>query len=378
MSKKSGIFYIVLIFGVLAFLGLFPFLAQEKTYSENENRYLDTIPKLTKDEVLSGKFQKKFESAFSNQFAFRDRFMEISTETKKILGLKEAGGAYFGKNNYYFAKTRNQEIDQKQYLKNLRFVEYLGSRNKDKTSLILVPSPAVVLKDKLPSCAPYYDAKAMYKEEASILKETKDVDVYTQLSEYGKQENTGKNQIYFKTDHHWTLLGAYAAYEAYCIQTKQNVHTYGYFSAKKVSDSFYGTMYSKVLDPFAKPDDLYAAVNVPQAEVICDGEAKKGIYDVEMLLKKDKYAYFFGGNYAKTEIKSHSSGSGKMLVIKDSFANSFVPFLMEDYNDITMIDLRYYRSSVNKLISEKNFDRILILYEMSNFANDINLYKLVH
>ena len=117
MSKKSGIFYIVLIFGVLAFFGLFPFLAQEKTYSENENRYLDTIPKLTKDEVLSGKFQKKFESAFSDQFAFRDRFMEISTETKKILGLKEAGGAYFGKNNYYFAKTRNQEIDQKQYLK---------------------------------------------------------------------------------------------------------------------------------------------------------------------------------------------------------------------------------------------------------------------
>ena len=137
-------------------------------------------------------------------------------------------------------------------------------------------------------------------------------------------------------------------------------------------------MYSKTLTPMAKPDDLYAATNVPQAEVICDGEGKKGIYDVEKLMQKDKYAYFFGGNYGETKIKCHSSGKKKMLLIKDSFANSFIPFLMENYSEITMIDLRYYKNPISKKIAEEEFDEILVLYEMSNFAGDKNLYKLVH
>ena len=68
----------------------------------------------------------------------------------------------------------------------------------------------------------------------------------------------------------------------------------------------------------------------------------------------------------------------KLLVIKDSFANCFVPFLMENYDEITMIDLRYYRKSVRKLLEENQFDRALVLYEMSNFAQDTNIYKLVH
>ena len=96
------------------------------------------------------------------------------------------------------------------------------------------------------------------------------------------------------------------------------------------------------------------------------------------LTQKDKYAYFFGGNYGKAEISMKQGGDKKLLVIKDSFANSFVPFLMEDYSDITMLDLRYYNASVQKLVEQGDYDRILILYEMSNFAQDTNIYKIVH
>lgn len=371
--KKYYVMYMILVLGILVFFGLHAALAPIKYYSENENRYLRAFPEVKVDEVFSGNYQKRFEEAFSDQLEGRDFFMKTSTAIKLFLGLKETNEVYFGKNGYLFARIRKREINQKQYLKNLRYAEYIGQKYPQKTSLILVPSPAVILSSFLPSDAPYYDASGMYQEASTILKHTKDIDVYTQIEQYAKQD-----QVYFKTDHHWTLLGAYAAYVSYCDQTKQQKHTYSYFSPKKISDSFYGSMYSKALTPVAKPDDLYAAVNVPQAEVICDGESKKGIYDVEKLVKKDKYAYFFGGNFGETKITSHNAGTKKMLVIKDSFANSFVPFFMEDYGEITMLDLRYYQGSVLEKIAEGNYDQILILYEMSNFANDTYFQKIIH
>ena len=109
------------------------------------------------------------------------------------------------------------------------------------------------------------------------------------------------------------------------------------------------------------------------------GSEELPIYDESRLGEKDKYAYFFGGNYGKLTIKTGSSeGKGKkLLVVKDSFANTFVPFLLEEYEKITMIDLRYYNDSVQELVKKEHFTDTLILYEMSNYANDKNIFKLV-
>ncbi|MDE6566185.1 MAG: hypothetical protein K2K70_00455, partial [Lachnospiraceae bacterium] len=67
---------------------------------------------------------------------------------------------------------------------------------------------------------------------------------------------------------------------------------------------------------------------------------------------------------------------GTLVIFKDSFANSMVPFLLQDYEEIIMIDLRYYRDSIATYLEELDDPEILILYEMSNFAQDANLVKL--
>lgn len=373
MKKTYLICYIAVVMLLLGGFGAYSLLSPIRTYSENENRYLDEYPVFSAESFLDRSFQNDFSSAFSDQFAGRDIWMKASTQAKKMVGFQDISGVYLGKDGYLFAKTTQADIDQRQYLENLRCAEYLGEMSGGKASLILVPSPASVLSDKLPEGAPYYDGNAMVHTAEAVTKRTKFIDTRSELKEYAKQ-----NQVYFRTDHHWTALGAYAAYSAYCVENKLEQHTYGYFDVKRISDSFLGSMYSKVLAPATEKDDLYAAANTPQAQVVCDGQSRQGIYDVEQLMKKDKYAYFFGGNYGEVHIKSHVDSKKKMLVIKDSFANSFVPYLMEDYSDITMIDLRYYRQSVQKLLQKENYDNILILYEMSNFAQDANLYKLVH
>lgn len=365
--------YAIVIFGILALLGIFTLCAPEELFSENENRYLEQLPKLTVGKVLSGEFQEDFEKAFSDQFPGRGNWMHGTTLVRRLMVGSCQEDVYLAKDDYLIERITQEEIDQKQYLQNLRYVEYLGDCQKDKASMVLVPSSGTVLADKLPRFAPYYNADAMYQTAGTVLKRTVLVDPREELAEYAKQ-----NQIYYRTDHHWTLLGAYAAYSVYRDVNELESHTYGYFVPKKISEDFLGTMHSRVMAPGTEPDTMYAAGNIPQAKVVCDGEEKNGIYDVEKLTQKDKYSYFFGGNYGKIDISMENGTSKKLLVIKDSYANSFVPFLMEDYDEITMLDLRYYRQSVQALLQEEKYDRILVLYEMSNFAQDTNLYKLVY
>lgn len=371
--KRNYQIYSVIVFGILALFGAFTFLMPQKSYSENENRYLEQLPKITLDKLLSGEFESEFETAVSDQFPGRDAWMKSATVVKQAMGFHDVGDVYLGKDGYLLAKTTQSDIDQKQYLRNLRYVEYFGDCMNGRASTILVPSPGTILQSKLPLNAPYYDAEAMYKEAEAMLKKADHVDVRSELKEYAKQ-----NQVYYHTDHHWTLLGAYAAYSAYSEETQLEKHTYGYFVPKKITEDFKGTMYSKVMPLVTKSDTMYAATNIPKASVFYDGEESTAVYDVEKLTQKDKYGYYFGGNYGQVVIRMKENPEKKLLVVKDSFANCFVPFLMENYDEITMIDLRYYKKSVRKLLQENQYDQALVLYEMSNFAQDTNLYKLVH
>ena len=92
------------------------------------------------------------------------------------------------------------------------------------------------------------------------------------------------------------------------------------------------------------------------------------------LEKKDKYELFLGGNYAKAVLRTGVENGKHLLLVKDSFANSLVPFLCGDYETITMVDLRYCREKIQPLADEA--DDVLVLYEITNFAADGNLFKL--
>ena len=93
--------------------------------------------------------------------------------------------------------------------------------------------------------------------------------------------------------------------------------------------------------------------------------------------RKDKYAYFFGGNYGEVHIEhTEKNGKGNLLIIKDSFANAFVPFLIEDYDNLYMIDLRYYSGDMTSYIEENQITDVLVLYNVANFISDKNIYKL--
>ncbi len=370
MKNFHRIYFIVTIF-IFSVGGILFKALPQKDFSENENRYLSTFPKLSLEDYMSGDFQEDIEAATADQFICRDFWTGMATNLRKAIGLRDSGDTYIGENGYYFAKTLNSDIKTARYKRNIGFVS-IFMQDAVNSKFMLVPSPATVLHDELPDYAQIYDSDLMYMMAEISAGDGNFIDVRKDLQTAAK---TG--QVYFKTDHHWTLYGAYTGYENICKAYGLEIKDKSSFDVKKVSSDFYGTIYSKVLDDTAKPDNIYIAENTGELSIKCDGKNVKSLYDMSKLDTKDKYAVYFGGNYGRTDIINKSAASEKkLLIIKDSYANSMVPFLTGDYSQITMIDLRYYNESIQTLIKDENYDNTLILYEMSNFADDINLYKL--
>ena len=105
---------------------------------------------------------------------------------------------------------------------------------------------------------------------------------------------------------------------------------------------------------------------------------KSEIYHIDKLKEKDKYQVFFGGNYGVVSIENNEANNDKnLLIIKDSYANSFTPFLLKDYKTITIVDYRYFSGNLQSIVQSNNITDVLVLYEMSNFMKDKNLVKMM-
>ena len=109
---------------------------------------------------------------------------------------------------------------------------------------------------------------------------------------------------------------------------------------------------------------------------VIDGEEKDGLYDLSKLAERDKYAMFLYSNNGVTEIENAAAPEGSILVVKDSYANSFVPFLAQSYRKVIVVDLRSLGEKISELISRERPDRVLFLYSFPNFVSDANLPKL--
>lgn len=348
--------------------GISIFAGHDRSFSENENRYLTKLSDVLSADILSGEFQQQFMSYTSDQMPGRDGLTAAATAVKKASGRKDIGGAYLGRDGFYFDKKLDKDINFKRYKRNLKKTENIALKYKDKkVTVMLVPESGNIYRDRLPAYAQLFDDDAMYDTAASVLADCRLIDLRDSL------KSRKKNTLYYRTDHHWTLEGAYAGYEAFTGKKCS-------YDTQTVCDDFLGTLYSKVLDRSAKKKvsegGSFDTVKIPvisrKVKVTADGQ-DIDMFDMDALKEKDRYKVFFGGNYGITDIKSGSNDK-KLVVVKDSFANCFVPLLTEDYGEIVMIDMRYFSGNIDMIAGDA--DEILFLYELSNFAGDSNIAKL--
>ena len=362
--KRRELAPLLAIFGILVGLALASLLTPEREFSPNENRYLQLKPEFSWTTLMDGTFTKKAEDYTSDQIALRDTWMEMASLVQRSALRLEINDTWLGRDGRYFAKVTPDTFDTAQYEKNLQQVKRFFDANPDKDCrMMMVPTPAYMLRDDLPANAPLFDAAGCFDTLLDTLG-GQAIDLRPALT-------ADAADMYYRTDHHWTSQGALTAYNVWCTATG---HAPRDWQLETASTCFRGTLYSKVLLPDSPYDRVTIASDAAIRSMDCDGEVSDSLYSLDALEEKDHYKIFMGGNYAKVTIDTGADTGKSLLVVKDSFANSFLPFLVKDYDTITVLDLRYYRDGVQSLADEA--DDVLVLYELTNFAADKNLYKL--
>ena len=176
--------------------------------------------------------------------------------------------------------------------------------------------------------------------------------------------------IYYRTDHHWTSLGAYYAYCAWRgIEPNADEWT-----QEILCDNFHGTTWNKVPLPTVPAEEItawYKRIN--RSVSYNNGQYETdSIYERKHLSGSDQYAVFLNSNQAQTVIEG-SGKSGKLLLIKDSYGNTFSQFPVEDYAEVHVLDLRFFKGDVTEYAKENDITDALVLYGVQNFVKDTNL-----
>lgn len=364
-KRLPGVIFMVLLLGLAGKEAL----SHQRTYSPVEKRELQTRPEISITKVLDGRFQRKYESYLRDQFPGRDHWVSFQTDMELFMGKNEIHNVYIGKNHYLLEHYTEKEFDPQQISKNLQALEKFVGKAKQNADVhvMMVPTKSWVLREKLPAFAPHYKEQKFYDAlQQKLEKEDVLISVEPVLDAHKEEE------IYHRTDHHWTTLGAWYAYEQYTKAVGGDLQrAQGKKKFRCISKDFYGTTYAKInyarqadkIEIYEPADKLRVVYNM--------GEKKtKTLYDVSFLKTADQYSVFTGGNQAVLEITGGIKNGKTLLLIKDSFANSILPFLAEDYEKLVVVDLRQLNVSGDRLLEMFSPTDILILYNSAQFAQD--------
>lgn len=364
-KRLPGVIFMVLLLGLAGKEAL----SHQRTYSPVEKRELQTRPEISITKVLDGRFQKKYESYLRDQFPRRDHWVSFQTDMELFMGKNEIHNVYIGKNHYLLEHYTEKEFDPQQISKNLQALEKFVGKTKQNADVhvMMVPTKSWVLREKLPAFAPHYKEQKFYDAlQQKLEKEDVLISVEPVLDAHKEEE------IYYRTDHHWTTLGAWYAYEQYTKAVGGDLQrAQGKKKFRCISKDFYGTTYAKInyarqadkIEIYEPADKLRVVYNM--------GEKKtKTLYDFSFLKTADQYSVFTGGNQAVLEITGGIKNGKTLLLIKDSFANSILPFLAEDYEKLVVVDLRQLNVSGDRLLEMFSPTDILILYNSAQFAQD--------
>ncbi|WP_125154324.1 DHHW family protein [Clostridium rectalis] len=377
MKRYKNIFTVMMSLLLIIFIGtimLLNIITPNKKFSKWENRILEQKPKFSFKKLTTGKFTSNYEKYISDQFPLRDFWIGVKSTTEKFLGKKENNGVYLCRDGFLMENFKKPSEDNlKKVINSINsFGKLFPKVNK---YFMLIPNSTKILEEKLPANAPVDDELIYYnKFKDSLDKNINFIDIYDTLQ-------ARKNEyIYFKTDHHWTSKGAFYSYKELISSMGITPHESSYFNINRVTDEFYGSLYSKSGYKNILPDsiELYIPKTKSNYKVWYKDTEKtsNSLYNMENLNKKDKYTIFLNGNHSLIKINTNTKNHKKLLILKDSYANSLIPFLAGHYKEIYVVDLRYYTDNLYNLINDNHIKDMIFVYNEISFFKDKSVLTL--
>lgn len=367
-EKLVGIIFILTLFLFLIINVIVP----DREKSVPENRMLATKPKFRLSSLISGDYDEKFEAYMDDQFVGRDMWRKLKVAVDRIGGSRLENGVYIGTNGQLLEQI--EVADENHLAANIKAIKsFSESQSKIPVRMMLVPDAANVLNHSLPALAKPEDQTQMFSMVRKDLGDSVEwIDVSTELNKHKTEK------IYYKTDHHWTTLGAFYAFQAAAPSLGIDGDLSGKYVSYTVSDSFNGMLASKSGVNFGEKEqiDIYVPTEEDTdliVDYVDEGKRSTSLYDSSKLKEKDQYTVFLGGNSSLLDIRTVSTSTKRLLLVKDSFANSFIPFLTPYYREIVVVDPRYYSGTINDLMDSYRISEVLFLYSGNTFFKDNNI-----
>lgn len=367
IANLIGKIFIILLFLVMIINVIVP----DQEESELENRALEQRPRFNLTTILSGDFMEQWEEYLSDQFAGRDTWRSLKVSLDRLGGARKENDIYIGKDGQLMEDI--EVPDDGRLEANLTAIRDFAETYEDiPVTMMLVPDAACILNDSLPAFARVEDQRQMFSMAERKLGDTVNwVDTVSILN------NHKSEKLYYKTDHHWTTQGAFYVFQDAAETLGIEGDVSDDFVSYTVTDSFNGVLAASSgvgLDEMEQID-IYAPTGGDDDVVVNyvdEGRKTTSLYDSSKLETRDKYGVFLGGNTSVVDIRTVST-SQRLLVVKDSFADCFIPFLAPYYREIVVVDPRYYSGTMQDIMDSYRITDALILYSGNTFFTDNNI-----
>ena len=370
--RKADLYLILTSTLLILSFGISFFVLPKDTFSEAENRALTAWVSPTVHELLDGRAITRLSSYYSDHVPLRSNLTSLKAQTERLLGKRENNGVFFGRNGYLI--PRDEYDDLSVGMENLAALSILSDAFSVPCTVLIAPRAMDVMNHCLPD---------FYSPDSQIFDflNEGDLPLIFPLDTLREAAENGES-VWYRTDHHWTTLGAYLAYAEIAPSLGITPYPLSYFRQETVSESFLGTSHAKIGGIDIKPDSVTLfryegddAFTVRHGET---GEITHGFYQWEALEKKDQYRVFLGGNTGRLSIfSSVGQDRPRLLLIKDSFANSLVPFLALHF-DLELVDPRYDRTGFSYFPENKTFDKIFVIQGLDTLLTDRSLSRWTH
>lgn len=384
--KKALYANIILFLTPLIFLGLLNQFNDKPTISELENRALKKKPQLTAEKLFAGDYFKEFEEYFADTFILRDNFVRLSRDIKELRGFQGEdqativayGGANFAAGAQGKAGDKNQGAASGNIIVLKDRAMYIHFFNPQ--ALELYAKAINTLEERLGEQVKVYSLIAPTQIEFVDNRKSREVSAsekqsidyvnnllhnVTSVDAYGAIEKSWGEYLYFRTDHHWTALGAYRAYAALMKATGDEPVALERYDVEEIKP-FLGSMHTATLSKNLEenPDTLQFYVPFTEHQYYVywrTAPVKSNLLEMANAQNKNKYGIFLGGDVPLGKIVTQVKNGKKILVIKDSYGNAFAPFLIPHYEEIYVVDPRHYKEGAVQLIRDQNIQEVLFI-----------------
>ena len=375
MAKSANKTTAAVTLAFIAFFGAATVFGKKSDISETENRRLAKLPKVTAEKLYNGDTSKELGTYITDHFMGRSKWISAKTALQTELSESIVNGVYVGEKrlldvdaSHRAPISANADIFSR-YEENYDGTVYFAA----------IPASSGVYGDTLPA---YIDNRSD-SQQITAFYDFLDSDI-RKIDACNILKMLRDNYIYYRNDTKWTSYGAYCVYKTVVQKLGFQPISFDKYAIEHVTDEFRGNLYNRTLSKKADADiiDIY---EYPEgAEVLscvctrADGSKFEGsLYDRSKLDSSDMYSMYLGEAVPFMKINTSANTDKKLLVIKDSYADCFIPFLVQHYSEIAVVSPEDMDGCVSDYVNINDYGQTLFLFGVENLDDKTTLEKII-